>query len=211
MSKDRRLQKIPKFPIDKIGTKSELANRGLKELKIIEDEEKCRYCGEPVDILDSTEVCSFCLDMDITEPFTPERDYAKGDFINNLLRQGGHDETHRILNYRITLDSSEITIGGILRFVLEDQPQRPVGIDDELYARSRIGSGMGEEYEGHRYIYKPFKKAEIEEDRFNAMLWKAKLFEDQKLFDNALKQYHKILEIVPDSEYVKNKVNALKS
>ena len=225
MDKHKRLQKIPKFPIDEIGKSSHLASRGLKDLNIIPDDEKCRYCGALVDVFDSDKVCSFCLDVDFTEPRALDdvkdiikeinsADYESEDLVNYDLRQNDYKSAHESLNWRITQDSSGIKIGGILSVALDDSPQRAVRIDDQFYTQSRRSSGfegMGGEYEGRWYRYKPFKKAEIEEGQLNAMLWKAKLFEDQEMPDKAADQYRAILSAYPTHEYSKGKLNKVES
>ena len=64
MDKDKRLQKIPEYSIDKIGAKSDLATRGLRELGLLKDEKHftiiyvCQFCGRIINY--SSTPCIFC-------------------------------------------------------------------------------------------------------------------------------------------------------
>ena len=64
MNKDKRLQKIPKYSIDKIGAKSDFAKRGLRELGLLKDEKHftiiyvCQFCGRLINY--SSTPCIFC-------------------------------------------------------------------------------------------------------------------------------------------------------
>lgn len=66
MDKDKRLQKIPKYSIDKIGAKSDLATRGLRELGLLKDEKHftiihvCQFCGRLINYFSTP--CIFCGD-----------------------------------------------------------------------------------------------------------------------------------------------------
>lgn len=66
MDKDKQIQKIPKYSIDKIGTKSELATRGLRELGLLKDKKHftiiyvCQFCGRLINY--SSTPCIFCGD-----------------------------------------------------------------------------------------------------------------------------------------------------
>ncbi len=71
MDKDKRLQKIPKYSIDKIGAKSDLATRGLRELGLLKDEKHftiiyaCQFCGRLINY--SSTPCIFCGDYPKTK------------------------------------------------------------------------------------------------------------------------------------------------
>jgi len=64
MDKDKRLQKIPNYSIDKIGAKSDLATRGLRELGLLKNEKHftiiyvCQFCGRLINY--SSTPCIFC-------------------------------------------------------------------------------------------------------------------------------------------------------
>lgn len=71
MDKDKRLQKIPKYSIDKIGAKSHLATRGLRELGLLKDEKHftiifvCQFCGRLINYSETP--CIFCGDYPKTK------------------------------------------------------------------------------------------------------------------------------------------------
>lgn len=71
MDKDKQLQKIPKYSIDKIGAKSYLATRGLRELGLLKDEKHftiiyvCQFCGRLINY--SSTPCIFCGDYPKTK------------------------------------------------------------------------------------------------------------------------------------------------
>ena len=71
MDKDKRLQKIPQYSIDKIGAKSDLATRGLRELGLLKDEKHftiiyvCQFCGRLINY--SSTPCIFCGDYPKTK------------------------------------------------------------------------------------------------------------------------------------------------
>lgn len=71
MDKDKQIQKIPKYPIDKIGAKSNLATRGLRELGLLKDEKHftiiyvCQFCGRLINY--SSTPCIFCGDYPKTK------------------------------------------------------------------------------------------------------------------------------------------------
>lgn len=64
MDKNKRLQAIPKYSIDRIGAKSELATRGLRELGLLKDEKHftiiyvCQFCGRLINYASTP--CIFC-------------------------------------------------------------------------------------------------------------------------------------------------------
>ena len=64
MDKDRQIQKIPKYSIDKIVAKSALATRGLRELGLLKDKKHftiiyvCQFCGRLINY--SSTPCIFC-------------------------------------------------------------------------------------------------------------------------------------------------------
>jgi len=64
MDKDKQIQKIPRYSIDKIAAKSELATRGLRELGLLKDKKHftiiyvCQFCGRLINY--SSTPCIFC-------------------------------------------------------------------------------------------------------------------------------------------------------
>ncbi len=64
MDKDKQIQKIPKYSIDKIVAKSALATRGLRELRLLKDKKHftiiyvCQFCGRLINY--SSTPCIFC-------------------------------------------------------------------------------------------------------------------------------------------------------
>ncbi len=66
MGKDKQIQKIPKYSIDNISVKSDLATRGLRELGLLKDEKHftiiyvCQFCGRLINY--SSTPCIFCGD-----------------------------------------------------------------------------------------------------------------------------------------------------
>jgi len=71
MEKDRQLQKVPEYSIDKISAKSDLATRGLRELGLLKDEKHftiiyvCQFCGRLINY--SSTPCIFCGDYPKTK------------------------------------------------------------------------------------------------------------------------------------------------
>ena len=185
MSKDKQLQKVSEYSVDNISAKSDFATRGLRDLEIIalEDGELCKYCKKLVEIFDSDGICLSCIILG-PEPRKPLPPPLK--FVSN------HDY---LLVVKDALSRGRYDLAHeVLDLV--------INTDSEL---------ANVAFRRQKYPIKLFKKKEIEDDRFEAMFFKAKLFEDQSLRDNALRQYQKILEISPDNNYVKDKISALKS
>lgn len=64
MDKDKQIQKVPKYSIDKISAKSDLATRGLRELGLLKDKKHftiiyvCQFCGRLINY--SSTPCIFC-------------------------------------------------------------------------------------------------------------------------------------------------------
>lgn len=64
MDKDRQIQKIPKYSINRIAAKSALATRGLRELGLLKDKKHftiiyvCQFCGRLINY--SSTPCIFC-------------------------------------------------------------------------------------------------------------------------------------------------------
>ncbi|MEX0918480.1 MAG: hypothetical protein WDZ85_00710 [Candidatus Paceibacterota bacterium] len=71
MDNDKQIQKVPKYPIDKIAAKSTLATRGLRELGLLKDKKHftiiytCQFCGRLINY--SSSPCAFCCNFPKTE------------------------------------------------------------------------------------------------------------------------------------------------
>ena len=71
MDKDKQIQRIPRYSIDKIAAKSELATRGLRELGLLKDKKHftiiyvCQFCGRLINY--SSTPCIFCGDFPKTK------------------------------------------------------------------------------------------------------------------------------------------------
>ncbi|HNR81377.1 MAG TPA: hypothetical protein PKN73_02465 [Candidatus Paceibacterota bacterium] len=71
MDKDKQIQKIAKYSIDKIAAKSTLATRGLRELGLLKDKKHftiiytCQFCGRLINY--SSTPCAFCCNFPKTK------------------------------------------------------------------------------------------------------------------------------------------------
>lgn len=147
MDKDKRLQKIPKYSIDKIGAKSDLATRGLRELGLLKDEKHftiiyvCQFCGRLINY--SLTPCIFCGDYPKTK---------REILVAQALSSNSLEMTHLLAISKAVKNKEdlEITIANLRHLiddVLENEDQYPIYkmffrlmdnlISDEAYTKTK--------------------------------------------------------------------------
>lgn len=147
MDKDKRLQKIPKYSIDKIGAKSDLATRGLRELGLLKDEKRftiiyvCQFCGRLINY--SSTPCIFCGDYPKTK---------REVLIAQALSSNSLEMTHLLTISKAVKNKEDLEIiianlRHLIDDVLENEGQYPIYkvlfrlmdnlISDEAYTKTK--------------------------------------------------------------------------
>ena len=147
MDKDKRLQKISKYSIDKIGAKSDLATRGLRELGLLKDEKHftiiyvCQFCGRLINY--SSTPCIFCGDYPKTK---------REVLVAQALSSNSLEMTHLLAISKAVKNKEDLEIiianlRHLIDNVLENEDQYPIYkmlfrlmdnlISDEAYTKTK--------------------------------------------------------------------------
>lgn len=147
MDKDKRLQKIPKYSIDKIGAKSDLATRGLRELGLLKDDKHftiiyvCQFCGRLINY--SSTPCIFCGDYPKTK---------REVLVAQALSSNSLEMTHLLTISKAVKNKEDLEIiianlRHLIDDVLENEDQYPIYkvlfrlmdnlISDEAYTKTK--------------------------------------------------------------------------
>lgn len=147
MDKDKRLQKIPKYSIDKIGAKSDLATRGLRELGLLKDEKHftiiyvCQFCGRLINY--SSTPCIFCGDY----PKTKREVLIAQALSSNSLEMAHLLAVSKAVKNKEDLEIIIANLRHLIDDVLENEDQYPIYkmlfrlmddlINDEAYTKTK--------------------------------------------------------------------------